>query len=51
MERTQVNKAKGPIKDGNRAQQKPDFDKPLGSSNKDEADLREVAKEARKKSK
>jgi hypothetical protein len=51
MERTQANKAKGPIKDDNRTQQKPNFDKPLGSSHKDEADLREVAKEARKKSK
>ena len=50
MERTQAKEAKGPVKDGNRTQQKPNFDKPLGSSHKDEVDLREVAKEARKKS-
>jgi hypothetical protein len=51
MERKQANNAKGPMNDANRKQQKPNFDKPLGSSHKDEADLREVAKEARKKSK
>jgi hypothetical protein len=51
MERKHANKAKGTMDDANRKQKKPNFDKPLGSSHKDEADLREVAKDARKKSK
>jgi hypothetical protein len=32
-------------------QPKPNFDKPLGSSHNDEADLRDVAQEAARKSK
>jgi hypothetical protein len=42
---------KGPVQTTDRTQQNPSFEKPLGSSHKDEADLREVAKEARRKSK
>ena len=51
MDRKQINKGESPVKNPSRTQQKPSFAKPLGSSHKDEADLREVAKEARKKSK
>jgi hypothetical protein len=51
MNRNQAIKAKGPMKTTDRIQQKPNFDKPLGSSHKDEVDLRDVAKEAKKKSK
>ena len=43
--------AKGTDKDIRGKQPKPDFDKPLGSSQNDEADLREAAQEAAKKSK
>jgi hypothetical protein len=44
-----ANKAKGAIKDtGKQAELK--FDKPLGSSHNDEADLRDVARKAVKKS-
>ena len=51
MNRNQTTKAKGSIKTTSRIQQKPNFDKPLGSSHRDEVDLRDVAKEAKKKSK
>jgi hypothetical protein len=58
MDREQVkgtpDKAKGAIKDtaGKTAgdQTEIDFDKPLGSSHNDEADLRDVAQKAAKKS-
>ena len=50
MNRNQATKAKSPMKTTNSIQQKPDFNKPLGSSRKDEVDLRDVAKEAEKKS-
>jgi uncharacterized protein YjbJ (UPF0337 family) len=58
MDREQVkgapDKAKGAIKDtaGNAAGDQPEvnFDKPLGSSHNDEADLRDVARKAAKKS-
>jgi hypothetical protein len=43
--------AKGTDKDIRGKQPKPDFDKPLGSSHNDKADLREAAQEAAKKSK
>ena len=43
--------AKGTDKDIRGKQPQPDFDKPLGSSHNDEADLREAAQEAAKKSK
>ena len=46
-----ANKGKGPEQNANRTQQSPSFEKPLGSSHKDEADLRDVAKQARHKSK
>ena len=46
-----ANKGKSPLQNTNRRQRNPSFDKPLGSSHKDEADLRDVAKEARHKSK
>jgi hypothetical protein len=39
------------IKDSDLKQPVPNFDKPLGSSYNDEADLRDVAQEAAKKSK
>ena len=51
MNRKMATTAKGPMKTTNRIQQKPNFDKPLGSSHKDEIDLWDVAKEAKKKSK
>jgi hypothetical protein len=44
-------KAKGTDKDSRRKEPEPNFDKPLGSSHNDEADLRDVAQEAAKKSK
>ena len=44
-------KAKGTAKDIRGKQPEPDFDKPLGSSHNDEADLRDVAQQAAKKSK
>ena len=43
--------SKGTHKDIRGKQPQPDFDKPLGSSHNDEADLREAAQEAAKKSK
>jgi hypothetical protein len=46
-----ADKRKGPVQNTNRTQQNPSFEKPAGSSHKDKADLREVAKEARRKSK
>jgi hypothetical protein len=46
-----ADKAKGTDKDIRGKQPKPNFDKPLGSSHNDEADLRDVAQEAAKKSK
>jgi hypothetical protein len=46
-----ADKAKGADKDVRGKQPKPNFDKPLGSSRNDEADLRDVAQEAAKKSK
>ena len=46
-----ASKGKGPVQKTNRTQQNPSFEKPLGSSHKDETDLRDVAKEARHKSK
>jgi hypothetical protein len=51
MDSEQATKGKAPVKNPNRTQQKPSFERPLGSSHKDEADLREVAKEATRKSK
>jgi hypothetical protein len=44
-------KAKGTDKDIRGKQPELNFDKPLGSSHNDEADLRDVAQEAAKKSK
>ena len=46
-----ADKAKGTDKDVRGKQPEPNFDKPLGSSHDDEADLRDVAEEAAKKSK
>lgn len=46
-----ANKGRSPVRNTHRTQQNPSFEKPLGSSHKDEADLRNVAKEARHKSK
>ena len=46
-----ANKGKSPLQNTNRRQQNPSFDQPLGSSHKDKADLRDVAKEARHKPK
>jgi hypothetical protein len=46
-----ADKAKGIGKDIRGKQPEPNFDKPLGSSHNDEADLRDVAQEAAKKSK
>ena len=43
-------KAKGAIRDTANKQAEPKFDKPLGSSHNDEADLRDVAREAAEKS-
>jgi hypothetical protein len=45
-----ANKVKGAIRDTANKQAGPKFDKPLGSSHNDEADLRDVAREAAKKS-
>jgi hypothetical protein len=45
-----TDKAKGTPDSANK-QPKPEFDKPLGSSHKDELDLRDVARKAAKKSK
>jgi hypothetical protein len=44
-----ADKAAGTSKDTNKPAE-PKFDKPLGSSRNDEADLRDVAQEAAKKS-
>ena len=41
-----ANKGKSPLRNTNRTQRDPSLEKPLGSSHKDEADLRDVAKEA-----
>jgi hypothetical protein len=46
-----ADKAKGNDKNIRGKQPEPNFDKPLGSSHKDETDLRDVAQEAAKKSK
>jgi len=46
-----ADKAKGTDKGIRGKQPGPNFDKPLGSSHNDEADLRDVAQEAAKKSK
>lgn len=46
-----ADKAKAAGKDIRGKQPEPNFDKPLGSSHNDEADLRDVAQEAAKKSK
>ena len=46
-----ADKAKGTDKNIRGKQPEPNFDKPLGSSHNDEADLRDVAQEAAKKSK
>ena len=45
-----ADKAKGTAKDIRGKQPEPTFDKPLGSSHNDEADLRDVAQEAAKRS-
>jgi hypothetical protein len=45
-----ADRAKGATKDTINKQVEPKFDKPLGSSHNDEADLRDVAQEAAKKS-
>jgi hypothetical protein len=44
-------KVKDAIKEGPNKQVGPEFDKPLGSSHNDKLDLRDVAREAAKKSK
>ena len=44
-----ADKAKGTGKDIRGKRPQPDFDKPLGSSHNDEADLRDVAQEAAKR--
>ena len=46
-----ADKDKGPDEDIRGKQPEPNFDKPLGSSHDDEADPRDVAQEAAKKSK
>ena len=46
-----ADKAVSTDKDIRGQQPKPDFDRPLGSSHSDEADLRDVAQQAAKKSK
>ena len=46
-----ADKAKGTGKDIRGKQPEPNFAKPLGSSHSDETDLRDVAREAAKKSK
>ena len=38
-----ASKGKSPVQKTHRTQQNPSFEKPLGSSHKDEADLRDVA--------
>jgi hypothetical protein len=45
-----ADKDKDAIKDTANKQAEPNFDKPLGSSHNDEADLRDVAREAAEKS-
>ena len=45
-----ADKTKGAIKDAGNQAQKGKFDKPLGSSHNDEVDMRDVAREAAKKS-
>jgi len=45
-----ADKVKGAIRDTANKQAEPKFDKPLGSSHNDEADLRDVAREAAEKS-
>jgi hypothetical protein len=45
-----ADKAKDAVKDTANKQPEPKFDKPLGSLHDDEADLRDVAQEAAKKS-
>jgi hypothetical protein len=45
-----ADKTTGATKDTANKQAEPKFDKPLGSSHNDEADLRDVAQEAAKKS-
>jgi hypothetical protein len=45
-----ADKAKDGIKDTANKQPEPQFDKPLGSSRDDEADLRDVARQAAKRS-
>jgi hypothetical protein len=44
-------KVKGAIKDGANKRAGPEFDRPLGSSHNDNVDLRDVAREAARKSK
>jgi len=46
-----TDKSKGALKEGANKQVRPEFDRPLGSSHDDEVDLRDVAREAAKKSK
>jgi hypothetical protein len=46
-----ADKAGGAIKVGGNKQAGPEFDRPLGSSHNDKVDLRDVAREAAKKSK
>jgi hypothetical protein len=48
--KTTNDKGKGAVKDTVRKQAELKFDKPLGSSHNDEADLRDVARKAAKKS-
>jgi hypothetical protein len=48
--KTTNGKGKGVVKDTVRKQAELKFDKPLGSSHNDEADLRDVARKAAKKS-
>jgi hypothetical protein len=45
-----ADKVKGAIRNTANKQAEPKFDKPLGSSHNDEADLRDVAREAAEKS-
>jgi hypothetical protein len=45
-----TDKAKGAIKNAANKQSEPKFDRPQGSSHNDEADLRDVARQAAKKS-
>ena len=46
-----TDKSKGALKEGANKQVRPEFDRPLGSSHDDKIDLRDVAREAAKKSK